>query len=200
MDSQKVYEMLNSPLAEGLLGAVIGAVIGASITGIFILRQTRMLLTEERRLREEERERETKSFAAALLWEIDDFYKLSIRNVCRTLKDVDPSTLAFQGKSATYKSFSVFEASADKVGLFEPSLIQGVTGYYGCARAYLNTMSDYGNAVEQFQATAQPHLRGKSISLLAQIKKSSVEMVPLTKTVCESLAKRAGTEYAFDAP
>jgi hypothetical protein len=207
MDCQKLYEMLNSPLSEGLLGAVIGAVIGSGISGFFILRQTRILLTEERRfreeerrLREEERERETKSVAAALLWEIDDFYKLSIRDVCRALKDVNLSGLGFQAKSPTYKNFSVFEASAGKIGSFEPPLIQAITGYYGSSRAYLNTMSDYGKALEQFQSTAQPHLRMKSIALLEQIKNTSQAMVPLTQTVCAELAKRGGTEYTFDAP
>ena len=47
--------MLNSPLAEGLFGAVIGAVVGSLITGFFILWQTHRLLKEERRRSEEER-------------------------------------------------------------------------------------------------------------------------------------------------
>ena len=74
--------MLNSPLAEGLFGAVIGAVVGSLITGFFILWQTNRLLKEERRRSDEERESETKSLAAALLWEIDDFCeRLELRKV-----------------------------------------------------------------------------------------------------------------------
>ena len=192
--------MLNSPLAEGLFGAVVGAIVGSLITGFFILWQTNRLLKEERRSREEERERETKSLAAALLWEIDDFYKLSVRDVCRALKNIEPSTLGFHAKSATYKGFVVFEQNADKIGLFEPALIQAIILYYGVARAYLNTVSDYGQAIRDFQGAGQTHLQGKATSLLAQVKESSVGMVPPTKTVCEMLAVRAGTSYAFDAP
>jgi hypothetical protein len=187
-------KMLNSPLAEGLLGAVIGAVIA----GLFILYQTKTMLSTERRRREDERESETKSLAAALLWEIDCFYKLSIRDVCRGLKTTKPSDLALDAKSAT---LTVFEANAGKVGLFEPRLIQAVIGYYGNARAYLDTMSDYGDAKGQyFQGGLQTVLRQRAIAFLEQIQKSSQEMVPPTRTVCELLAARAGTDYKFDAP
>jgi hypothetical protein len=198
MDFQKIYEMLNSPLSEGLLGAVIGAVVGSFISGWFILRQTRTVLDEERRRKQEDMERETKAVASALLWEIDDFYKLFVRDVCRTLK-ADSQT-DFSVKSPTYKTFIVFEALANKVGLLDPHLVQGIIGYYGAARAYVNTMCDYGGALEQFQKTAQPLFRAKATTLLGQIKKSSTRMVPLTQTVCASLAARAGTEYTFDAP
>jgi hypothetical protein len=188
--------MLISPLAEGLFGAIIGAVIA----GLFILYQTKTLLAAERSRRENERESETKSVAAALLWEIDDFYKLSVRDVCRALKDVNPKDLGFHVKSATYKPFVVFQALANKVGLFDPPLIAGIIGYYGVSRAYLNTISDYGEALTQYEGAMQSHMRAKPIALLAQIIESSEEMVPLTQTVCGLLAARAGTEYTFNAP
>jgi hypothetical protein len=190
------FYLLNSPLTEGLLGAVIGAVIA----GLFILYQTKTLLAAERLRRQDERESETKALAAALLWEIDDFYKLSIRDVCRTLKNTEPSTLGLHVKPATYKSFVVFEANADKVGLFEPPLIQSIVPYYAVARAYINTVSDYGQTMRDFQGAMQTHIQGKATTLLTQVKQSSANMVPLTKTVCEMLAERAGTPYTFEVP
>jgi hypothetical protein len=192
--------IVTSPLTDGMLGAVIGAVLGSFISGWFVLRQTRTLLDAESRRRREERESETKSLAAALLWEIDDFYKLSVRDVCRALKDIEPSTLAFHAKSATYKGFVVFEANADKVGLFEPFLIQAIILYYGVARAYLNTVSDYGQTMRDYQGAMQTHLQSKATSLLAQVKESSAGMATPTKTVCEMLAQRAATPYVFEAP
>jgi hypothetical protein len=165
--------LLNSPLAEGLFGAVIGAAVGSLITGFFILWQTNRLLKEERLRSEEERERETKSLAAALLWEIDDFYKLSLRDVCRALKHVEPSTLGFHAKSATYTGFVVFEANADKIGLFEPLLIQAIILYYGVARAYLNTASDYGQTMLDFQGAMQTHMQSNATLLLAQVREFS---------------------------
>jgi hypothetical protein len=191
----------DSPLAEGLIGAVVGAVVGSVITGAFILWQTRRLLKEERDRRKEDEERELKSIVLALLWEIDDFYKLSIRDVCRKLKDTSPSDLGFYVKSPTYKSFTVFEATANKIGLAAPALVQGIVGYYGMARAYLTTTGDYGDALQYYlESGMQSQFRKRAITLLEQIQKSSIEMVPLTRTVCALLAERAETAYTFEAP
>src|SRR5712692_6133373 len=100
-----------------MTSALIGAVVGSVITGFAVLYQTRRVLAEQNRLWELEQERETKSVATALLWEIDDFYKLSVRNVCRALKNVSPSELGFHVRASNFRSFTVFEATADKVGL-----------------------------------------------------------------------------------
>jgi len=186
--------MLNSPISEGLLGAVTGAVIA----GLFILYQTKTLLAKDHLRRLEERESETKSFAAALLWEIDCFYRIAVRDVCRSLRSNKPSDLALAAKSA---ALTVFEANADKVGLFEPRLIQEVIGYYGNARAYLDMLTEYGEAKGQyFRGGLETHLRQRAIEFLEQIEKLSQEMVPSTRTVCELLAAKAGTDYTLDAP
>lgn len=192
--------MWNSPLADGLVGAIIGAILGSLIAGFFVLYQTKTLLNEERRTRDEERERETKSLAAALLWEIDDFYKQNIRDVCRALRYASPDALGYYTKSPTHKGFQVFEASANKIGLFDTETIQAVLGYYGLARAFMNTVSEYGASMDAYQPAMQSHLKGKLVTLLDQIKKTSLKMVPLTKSVCELLAKRAATEYKFEPP
>jgi hypothetical protein len=192
--------VLTSPLADGLLGAVIGAVAGAFIAGFFILYQTRILLREESKRREQERESETKAVAAALLWEIDDFYRLSIRDVYNALKDKNPADLSFEVKSQRFRSFPIYEAVANKVGLFEPPLIGGIVGFFGTARAYLDTIHDYGQALEQLRAGQQEYL-GKAVELLRQIKASSESFVAPAKTITEALATRASvTEYKFEAP
>jgi hypothetical protein len=182
-----------------ILSALIGAVVGGVITAVAVLYQTRRVLTEQNRHREEELERETKSIATALLWEIDDFYKLSVRNVCRALKNASPSELGFHVKPLNFRTFTVFEATADKVGLYEPALVQGIVGFYGVVRAYLDTLNDYGRTMEQIQA-GHNQLHGKAVTLLDQIKKSSEELVPLSLTVCEGLAERAKVKYTFEVP
>jgi hypothetical protein len=183
-----------SSLADGFIGAIVGSLISAAV----VLYQTHKMLKAESVTRERDAERKERSLASALLWEIDDFYKLFVRDVLRTLKEAS-ATEPLHVKSPIYRSFIVFEASADKVGLFDPPLVQGVLGYYGNARAYLNTMSDYGQAVELWSANVAGG-RIKATTLLSQIKKSSEKMVPLTKTLCELLAVRAGTDYEFEAP
>jgi hypothetical protein len=176
--------MLNSHLVDGFLGAIVGSLI--SVAAIFW--QTKRA-----------EEREARSVAMTLLWEIDDFYKLNIRNLRRALKDKDPNDLGFEVKSLTFRRFTVYEAAADKVGLFDPGLVQGVVGWYGSVSAYLDTIHDYGVTLERIQ-TGQRQLHNKAAELLRQIKASADSLVDITKTICEGLAKRAkASDYTFDA-
>lgn len=183
-----------------IVSALIGAVVGGIISGAAVLYQTRKALTEQDRIRGLEQEREAKSVATALLWEIDDFYKLSVRNVCRALKNVSPSELGFYVKPLNFRTFTVFESTAGKVGLFEPALVQAIVGFYGVTRAYMDTLSDYGHTMELLQVEGRQKHVGKAVTLLDQIKKSSAELVPLSRTVCEGLAARAEVKYTFEVP
>jgi hypothetical protein len=138
-------------------------------------------------------------YTSALLWEIDDFYKLSVRNVYRTLKDANTSDLRIEVKPLVFTSFPVFEATADKIGLFEPELILGIVQFYGTARAYLDTFVDYRRTIEKMQ-DGQTNQRAKAISLLNQIKGSSAKLVPPVQSICAALAVRAKIAYTFEAP
>src|SRR6266852_9112697 len=165
-----------------IVSALIGAAVGSGITAVVVLYRTRRVLTEQNRLWEREKERETKSVATALLWEIDDFYQLSVRNICRALKNVSPSDLGFHVRAFNFRSFTVFEATAEKVGLFEPALVQGIVGFYGNARAYRDTLAEYGQTMEQIR-TGQPQQRGMAVTLLDQIKSSALALVPVVQTI-----------------
>jgi hypothetical protein len=179
MDSQT-----SSALIVAVVGGVVAGVVGSGL----------LLLYSEL-----EKRRARKSLANGLLWEIDDFYRLVIRNVIRAMKDKKPEDLGFDVKSVTFSRFTIYEGSADKVGLLEPDLVEGVVGWHGNARAYLNTLHDYGQAIEQMQS-GQHQLRKKAVTLLTQIKGFAESSVPITRTLCERLANLAGTKYSFDVP
>jgi len=183
----------------GLIGAIIGAIIGAAITGYFVLAQTSKLLTEENRRSELEQERETKSVATALLWEIDYFYKIYIRNTCRTLATTKTSELRFYVKPLDFVAFPIFDATADKVGLFEPDVVRSIVAFYGSARSYLETLIDYGNSMSKLQG-GDVSERSRAVMLLDKIKDISGSLVEPSKGVCQLLAKRTKAEYTFDAP
>jgi hypothetical protein len=172
-----------------IISALIGAAVGAVSTGVLVL---------YRDARKERRE--LKSVATGLFWEIDGFYKQYIRNVCRALKEKNTAELSFEMKPLDFGIFTVFEATADKVGLFdEPELVQGIVGFYGTARVYLDTLSDYRRTMDQIQA-GQHQQRNKAVTLLNQVKAAAESFVPLANNVCGMLAKRAKLDYTFDAP
>lgn len=179
---------MDSDISSALIVAVVGGVVAGGVgSGLLWLHDW----LEKRRAR--------KSLACALLWEIDDFYKLSIRNVIRALKDKNPEDLGFNVKTIVFNPFTVYEGSADKVGLFEPLLVQSIVSWYGNVRAYLNTVHDYGQTFDQI-VSGQNQLRKKAVTLLGQMKRSAESFVPLTRTVCEGLAVVAGVSYKFDVP
>ncbi len=175
--------MLDSHLVDGLIGALLGSII--SVVAIYWMTKRA-------------EEREARSVAMALLWEIDNFYKPYIRNIRRALKDKEPNDLRLDAKSLTFSRFTVYEASADKVGLFDPRLVRGVVGWYGSVSAYLDTIHDYGQTIERIDS-GQHQLHKKAAELLRQIKVLAESLVPFTKTISEELAKRAKAEYTFDA-
>src|ERR1700694_434765 len=107
---------MNSQLVSALIVAVVGGVVGSGMIWLY---------------GSLEKKRERKSAAIALLWETDDFYKLAIRNVCRALRNANPSDLGFHVKPQSFRKFTVFDATADKVGFFDPVLVQALLGFHG---------------------------------------------------------------------
>ena len=178
------------------MGAVIGAVLGAAITAVATLRQTRTLLVAEASRRKHDLDRELQSIAAALLWEIDNFRNVVILYNYRLVKDADPeqvvawdSNPANHLKRQPFTGFRVFEATAEKVGLFERSLIQAVIGYQGDARDFLNTLNEYARVSEQYRLKQADEKLLKHMFTLVQ--KTALEMVPKTDRVCELLQAKA---------
>lgn len=189
---------MNPALTDALVG-FFGAIVGSLISGFFVWRQTKTLLNGEARRQEDERELEARSIAAALLWEIDDVYKYFVRDVCRYLRDKNLTQIHFNAKSLAFRSFVVYEATAGSVGIFDPDLVKNIVSWYGTASAYLDTIHDYGQALEQVPLGA-PHMYGKALLLQGQIRSGAEALVAPTRGVCESLAVRSRTEYQFDPP
>jgi hypothetical protein len=77
-------------------------------------------------------------------------------------------------KPGSFRSLTVFEATADKVGLLGPAGVQGIAGFCANAKAYLDTSGDYRDTIEQIQA-GHNQLHGKAATLLCQLKESSAD-------------------------
>jgi hypothetical protein len=177
--------MIHSLLTGDALTAFLSAVLGSVITAGAFLYQSRMELRRTKR-----------SIATALLWEIDDFYRANVQTTFRALERAHPSELGYYVRTP-YKGFTVYDATADKVGLFRPETVKGLVLLYTSARAYLNVVDDYGRAVEQVDA-GRPELKGRAVVLLDMLKRSTAQIIPLMKLVTELLAKEAGTTYKFE--
>jgi hypothetical protein len=177
--------MIDALVSGDALTAFLSAVLGSVITAVALLYQSRIELKRTKR-----------SIATALLWEIDDFYKSNVRTTYRALERASPAELGYYVRSP-YKGFTIYESTADKIGLFRPDTVKGLVLLYATARAYLNVVDDYGSAIERFNA-GQTELKGRAITLLDMLKRGATQLIPVIKLVSGLLAIEAGTAYEFE--
>jgi hypothetical protein len=169
------------------VSAVFGALVGSIITAVVLFYQSWS-----------ERNRTRKAIAIALLWEIDDFYRGNVQKTFRALERASPSDLGYYVRTP-HKGFTIYEASADRIGLFRQETVKGLVVFYTSARAYLNFVDDYGQAMAGITA-GEVGLRPRAITLLDYVKRTNSQMIPLIKLVTELLATEAGSRYDFEPP
>jgi hypothetical protein len=172
-------------LTDNFISAIVGALVGSIVTAGVLLYQTWW-----------ERRRTKKAIATALLWEIDEFYKTHVQTTCRALERAIPSDLGFHVRTPV-KAFTVYDTSADKIGLFQATTVKGLVMFYVSARAFLNLVDDYGQAMARVVAGDQT-ARPMAITLLHYVKQNSLEMVAPIKLVTQLLAKEAGSQFELD--
>lgn len=177
--------MTDALMSGDALTAFLSAVLGSVITAVGLLYQSRIELKRTKR-----------SIATALLWEIDDFYRSNVQTTYRALERASPSDLGYYVRSP-YKGFTIYESTADKIGLFRPDTVKALVLLYATARAYLNVVDDYGRTIEMFDA-GQRELKGRAVTLLDMLKRSATQIIPLIKLVSGLLAIEAGAAYEFE--
>jgi hypothetical protein len=173
-------------VTDNFVSAVGGALVGSIITAGVLMYQTWS-----------ERSRTKKAIATALLWEIDDFYKANVQKTYRALERAVPSELGYHVRTP-HKGFTVYDATANKIGLFQTGTVKGLVMFYASARAYLNLIDDYGQAMAKVVA-GDATFRPMAITLLYYVKKNSSDLVPLIKLVTKVLATEAGSRYEFES-
>jgi hypothetical protein len=173
-------------LTDNFVSAIVGALVGSVITAGVLMYQTWS-----------ERNRTKKAIATALLWEIDDFYKANVQKTYRALERATPSELGYHVRTP-HKGFTIYDAAANEIGLFQAGTVKGLVMFYASARAYLNLIDDYGQAMTKVVA-GDATLRPLAITLLYYVKKNSSDLVPLIKIVTELLATESGSRYEFES-
>jgi hypothetical protein len=173
-------------------------------------------LDAEKNARAEEQERQSKAVAIAILFEIDGFYRLHLREVHRVLENWDPKNDAlFMAKSisAISQPFPVYYGNSGSLGLLEVCLVFSVVNFYSAAAIFVETFNDYkaesGRCGYGTGLTAVPEAMGARVHdartaevaarhLGEQLKKASPRLIKLTCAAVRKLCERTGT--AFQAP
>jgi len=148
----------------------------------------------------EEREGQKKAVATALLFEIDSFYRLHVRETHESLKRWSPATGdLFVAKSISPQPFPVYNGNASVLGSLDKDLVFGIVGFYGAATQCLSALRDYKmefercryNIAQPGSATeASPAPEVMARSLLEQLQKALPRLVNFaflsTKKLCEA--------------
>jgi hypothetical protein len=124
------------------------------------------------------------------------FCKAYVQKTYRALERAVPSELGFHVRTP-HKAFTVYESTADKIGLFQTGTVKALVVFYTSAHAYLNLVDDYGQAMAGV-VRGELHSKPMAITLLDFVKNNTSQMVPLLKLVTKLLATEAGTHYELE--
>ena len=124
-------------------------------------RQVREQITSQRDAEREEQDRQSRAVAAAILFEIDNVYRLIFDQV-----NADDFNLRYL---IPPNRFVVFEANAGYLGSLGNDLAQAIVRFYGVAARHFLTSQQYLREIENAKADASGHpvsLKGLHAAIL----------------------------------
>ena len=203
---------------DGLMTLVAG-VIAFSAVIIQIRSSSKQLrdqIKAQRDAERDERERQTKAVATAILFEIDGFYAGYLRQPRDFLagKDIEKDELPLFTSIGT-NPFPVYQGNTGKIGELPVERVQAVVGCFREADRMVSYFNDYESSFER-ERQLWSNI-GKSISVaedkadrraygdqlrrartqLARIKDALPEVIKLTYLVCHTLCQFTGVPFEY---
>ncbi len=203
---------------DGLLAFAGGALalFGVWWSNRQSVRNLQEQLDAEKRASKEEQERRARAVALAILFEIDGFYRMHLRETHGILKDWNPKTdalLSAKSMSVSSQPFPVYYGNSGSLGSLEDGLVFSIVNFYSAAAIFLETLNDYkaesgrtGYGAGRGVFTADEVGRVSDARLAEarartfgeQLKKASPRLIRIACGAVEKLCGRTGVE--FQAP
>ena len=174
-------------------------------------KQVQDQIRAQRDAEEEDRERQMRSVAAALLSEIDCFYASHLEPVSRAFEswrmtENDPQSVeAFRFVAG--KPFTVYESLADKLGGFDATIAWGIVYTYGTMGAFaellklyereMSGMSSRDRADQEMRSENREVMRNKIRELA---KTTTFVMVTMCRPLCHFCGKDFSTLFIAKDP
>jgi hypothetical protein len=151
----------NGAAWDGLFGAVIGAAIAGGMSVCVLTLQLRA----DKRRREADRAGELKSLATALYVEIVWFwFSAMIFNVQAGLSKLNEKLpISFIRPPLSFVTFTVFESNADKIGLFQSSIVEKLIEFVYDAKLYLALAQEHKRRLNERDHENIPYFDEKAI-------------------------------------
>jgi len=157
-------------------------------------------LDAEKKIREDEQSAQRRAVAASLSAEIDNFYMLRLMNRSRIFQSWEKmkSDLAAIEVfiSVAGRPFTVYEASADRLGDFGQGIATGIIACYSALAAFDELQRRYERTRNQMQGGESRIVEQVVSELQLQIKQSAEQAIHLALIICKCLTQLAGTEFS----
>jgi hypothetical protein len=192
---------------DGLMTLMAGII--AFIAVIIQIRssskQVQDQLKAQRDAEREGREGQKKAVATALLFEIDSFYRLHVRETNESLRGWSPTTGdLFEAKSISPQPFPVYNGNASVLGSLDEDLVFNIVEFYGAAAQYLSALRDYKMEFERPRynialprsatgASAAPEAMARS--LLHELQQGLPRLINFAFVASKKLCEAAHVEF-----
>ena len=190
---------------DGVMTLVAGVIafVAVIIQIRFSSKQMQDQMREQRDAEEEDRERQMRSVAAALLSEIDCFYASHLEPRSRLFEswrmtENDPQSVEVF-RFVAGKPFAVYESLAERLGGFDATIAWGTVYTYGTMAAFAELirlyeretsgMSSQDRAGQEIRSDAREVLRNK-------IRESAKTTMFVMVTICRPLCRFCGKDFS----
>jgi len=183
--------------------------VGGLLAFIVIWRQTRHAdqglakqLEAERTAQLEDTARRRRAVAKALIFEIDNFYRIYLSGPYKALKDVDPNSCEVSRlpalKTPSENPFPVYKSNADSIGDLDEREVRNIVRYFGEADSYIRTLREYRLWYDKLvlEGSTYAPVNQAARAYLTQMKNVGPEMIGLTFVVLKGLCRMGGVAFS----
>jgi hypothetical protein len=185
---------------DGLMTLIAGVI--AFIAVIIQIRssskQVQGQIEAQRVAEREERERQKRAVAGAILSEIDNTYRYLIRDVRDFLRTIEPANVDLRTicVKAFVARFPILDANAAKIGDLGEQAAESVVGFYSCVRAYLISLENFALSRERWLDNPDKVLlENVTREYLSHVKNTLPSLIWLAHLVCGELCSTLSKKF-----
>lgn len=195
--SNDYYAMVGTTLLAAVLG--FGAIWHQTRSSY---RQLREQLAAQRDAEREERERQKRAIATAVLYEIDSFYRIELDLVEKNLDNWDGANNSLPTGAGLRTNISeIYKGVSPLLGSLNAKSVSAIVKFYSMVGTYEGLCRDYQNLLDMIWAPVNPavNLNPQSLVNEAKARLNSIRgMIPQLKTLAANVTNFVAHDCGLD--
>lgn len=187
---------------DGVMTLVAGVI--AFIAVIMQIRssseQVQDQIKAQRDAEREERERQKRSIATALLYEIDSFYRIELDLVEKNLANWDVAGNSVPTAAGLRTNISeIYKGVSPLLGSLNAKSVSAIVKFYSMAGTYEGVWRDYQNLLDMIWGPANPALDPQYLANEAKTRLKSIRnLIPELKTLAENVTNSVAQDCGLE--